>query len=236
MSTPLRLLLTDLLDDPAARVAFDRDPEGFLADHGWDGLDGGDVHTALGALTHELPVDQAARLAPLVDGGSAFDGGGLGAAIAGLQAAAAAVDDLTVADGAEARDGVLDVLEDPAAGIDAGIDAGPRPARDPGPPDAEDASEGETEGPATGIDDLRFGDAPPMARAHDGEGPASSPRDEAADEPPDDHRAGHPAPAELFGVDPAASFDDHSSRDFYDPAEETSELDGTEEPEDGFPY
>jgi hypothetical protein len=232
MSTPLRLLLTDLLDDPAARAAFDRDPAAFLADHGWDGLDGADVHTALGALTHELPVDQAARLAPLVDGESAFDGGGLSAAIAGLQAATAAVDDLAVTDGAEAPDGVLDVLEDPAAGID----AGPRAARDPGTADAEDDGEGETEAPSTGIDDLLFGDAPPMAHAHDGDGPASSANDEAAGGPPDDQEGGHPAPVELFGVDPAASFDDHLSRDFYDPAEETSELDNTEEPDDGFPY
>src|SRR5262245_51016359 len=139
MSTPLRLLLTELLDDAAVRSAFDADPEAFLAEHGWDGLDGTDVHTALGALTHELPVDQAARFAPVVAEDAAFDGGGLSGAIAGLQAATVAFDDLAVTNGAGADDGVLDVLaDDPAAGIDAESDAGGSVSRSEREPDAPD--------------------------------------------------------------------------------------------------
>jgi hypothetical protein len=257
MSTPLRLLLTELLDDTAVRSAFDADPEAFLAEHGWDGLDGADVHTALDALTHELPVDQAARLAPLVADDVAFDGDGLSAAIAGLQAATAAVEDLAVTNGAD--DGAIEVLtDDPAAGIDSDSDGGSAPR--PHEPDAADAEEdGADTDPSSGIDDLSFGDAhtAPVPEAEveagaDDEVPADA---VVADAPPG-VEADESAAADLFGHDPASfdedpasfdedpasfdedptSFDDRSSRDFYDPGEETSEPDGTEEPDDGFPY
>jgi hypothetical protein len=241
MSTPLRLLLTELLDDTAVRSAFDADPEAFLAEHGWDGLDGADVHTALDALTHELPVDQAARLAPLVAEDAAFDGDGLSAAIAGLQAATAAVDDLAATNGAGADDGAIDVLtDDPAAGIDADSDRTPLGESERVSADAEEDDEAETD-PSSGIDDLGFGDAPHTALAPEADVDAGSDDAEAGhDEATGDLTGGlasdQTTPAELIGDDPAAAFDENSSRDFYDPGEETSELDDAEEPDDGFPY
>jgi hypothetical protein len=98
MSTPLRDLLHELLFDGPARAAFAAGPEQYLEDHGWDGLRGQDVGAALDALTDELPPDQAARIAPLAAGDGAFEGGlddtadGIGGAIAGLEAAVAAID------------------------------------------------------------------------------------------------------------------------------------------------
>ena len=73
MSTPLRELLNGLLLDPTSRSAFEADPQRFLADNGWAGLDGHGVEAALGALVHELPIEQAVRIAPVVADGSVFD-------------------------------------------------------------------------------------------------------------------------------------------------------------------
>jgi hypothetical protein len=101
MSTPLRILVDDLLHDSAARASFAADPEGYLGEHGWAELDGADVGTALTVLRQELPIDEAARL-----GGLDADtfGDGPAGAISGLQAAAAAFD--------------IDWSDDPATTLD----------------------------------------------------------------------------------------------------------------------
>jgi hypothetical protein len=101
MSTPLRILVDDLLHDPTARASFAADPEGYLGEHGWAELDGADVGTALAVLRHELPVDEASRL-----GGIDADsfGEGPAGAISGLQAATAAFD--------------IDWSDDPATTVD----------------------------------------------------------------------------------------------------------------------
>jgi hypothetical protein len=86
MSTPLRDLIHSLEVDAASQAAFADDPVAFLADHGWGGLDGLDVGTALSALADEVPIERAIRLGEIVDGGPQFDHS-LSSAIQGLSAA-----------------------------------------------------------------------------------------------------------------------------------------------------
>jgi hypothetical protein len=158
MSTPLRDLLHDLLFDAPARAAFAADPEQYLGDHGWDGLRGEDVESALDALVDELPPEQAARIAPFVANGDGLEDGlddGLASAIAELEAATSAFDeealdpgaslDLDAPDGSAAdgpfehNDHEIDALD--ADDIDASADL------------AGDAADDE----ATDLDELSFG-------------------------------------------------------------------------------
>ncbi len=119
MSTPLRDLITAVAFDEPSHAAFAADPARFLDEHGWSGLDGADVAAALGALVHELPIDQADALHTVVAGqdGFAEDTGG---AIAGLTAAAGAlgsVADRPLEDSDPAR-GLDDADDDPARLLD----------------------------------------------------------------------------------------------------------------------
>src|SRR5882757_3294965 len=50
MPTPLQDWIVNLLSDPDARDAFDRDPRGYAEDNGFHDLSGGDVHDALSLL------------------------------------------------------------------------------------------------------------------------------------------------------------------------------------------
>jgi hypothetical protein len=225
MSTPLRDLLHDLLFDPPARAAFAADPEQYLGDHGWDGLRGADVESALDALTDELPPDQAARIAPLVaDDNGLADGpdDGLAGAIAELAAATSAFDgealdpgstlDLDAPDGSaehvpvEHAAGEIDALD--ADGVDASDDLA-----------EEDPGDG-----ATDLDELSFGTRDAAMHPTD---VGDLDADDAA-----------PGPVEDMDIDPAGGID--FGDDMSDDAPATSPWDerpdepeqDTDEPDD----
>jgi hypothetical protein len=136
MSTPLRDLLTNLLFDSPARAEFAADPDGFLDEHGWGELEADDIDAALGALTDELPIEHATRLAPALEDGT---GDASDTAVGRLQSAIHVVDD-----GAEPS------LDDPASSVDL-LDA------DDDPTDGIDAADqlaGDLDGSDDDLDDL----------------------------------------------------------------------------------
>jgi hypothetical protein len=146
MSTPLRELIALLAGDASTRAAFAADPVAFLGDHGWADLDGQDVGSALDALVHEAPLDQAVRLGEVVAATDPFDGGTDGA-LSGLEAVVAGAGEAPSADGGALTDPAL-VLDGPADGA-ADVDG----AGDDGP-DAFDLDGPDLDiDPAAGIDD-----------------------------------------------------------------------------------
>jgi hypothetical protein len=157
MSTPLRDLLTNLLFDSPARAEFAADPDGFLGEHGWGDLEADDIDAALGALSDELPIEQATRLAPALEDGS---GDGADTAVDRLQVAIDAVDDGDVQelslDDPESSGDLLVAADDPTDGID----AADRQVTDP---DDEDLDELDDLGPR--------GDAVDPDAVVDGTGP-----------------------------------------------------------------
>lgn len=52
----------DLVHDAGAKAAFDADPDGFLAERGFDGLSAADVSDAVGFVADTLPTDAARGL------------------------------------------------------------------------------------------------------------------------------------------------------------------------------
>jgi hypothetical protein len=52
----------DLVHDAGAKAAFDADPDGFLTEHGFDGLTAADVTDAVGFVADTLPADAARQL------------------------------------------------------------------------------------------------------------------------------------------------------------------------------
>ena len=52
----------DLVHDAGAKAAFDADPDGFLAERGFDGLTAADVTDAVGFVADTLPADAARQL------------------------------------------------------------------------------------------------------------------------------------------------------------------------------
>jgi hypothetical protein len=68
-STSLFVMLRGVLFDEAEQSAYRADPGGYLAAHGYDGLDHDDVAEAMTLLADSLPADQAAMLTSGADGG-----------------------------------------------------------------------------------------------------------------------------------------------------------------------
>ena len=134
----------DLVQDAGAKAAFDADPDGFLAERGFDGLTAADVSDAVGFVADTLPADAARQLTE-----PAGDGGGL--------ARLAQLDPSDV--GSESEPDFLD--DDPSGELDlpdesAGADEpGERAEGEEGPMAANDA----------GDDDL---DPDPVATHHVG--------------------------------------------------------------------
>jgi hypothetical protein len=204
MSTPLRDLLHELLFEPPARAAFAADPEGFLGDHGWDGLGGHDVEAALSALVDELPPDQAARLAALEAEENGFDDG-LAGAIAGLEAATSAID------GELETDPVASGLDPDAADDSTFLD------------DLDGSGAPIEEDPSDALDDVGFGDAaePPTGAT---ETTTLDEREGAIDDEPD---AG-----EADGQPDLATLDDPEGIDglwSYEPEEPSIDQDAPED-------
>ena len=210
---------------------------------------------------HELPVDQAELIAPLVTDQADFDQPGLEAAIAGLGAATAAVDGLpfdpdgdvdTVPslDGLDEATATAALEVDPAHGIDAGdvaaegrangstggadeASGGSAPAADPS--DADDAGTADTAD--TAADDLRFGESVDSAAAGDsGDEGAGDDFLGEVDADPGAEADGFSGFADEPGNDPASLFDHGAGVAPYDPADEAVGPDDTDELDDGFPY
>jgi hypothetical protein len=68
-STSLFVMLRGVLFDEAEQSAYRADPGGYLAAHGYDGLDHDDVAEAMTLLADSLPADQAAMLTSGAEGG-----------------------------------------------------------------------------------------------------------------------------------------------------------------------